>query len=907
MEALLKLKEIRKSLTLFLNTSKDSNASALDWEQEAAREQERETDLCTGLLGLDDLCTFLSREDRQLMRNKGLWSGAGKEIHRAMARGITGATEQAAMRGVQTTFYKTWRRLIAALPTNVRQHVLASAQGSGAAWSQRLKGPNSGARFGESCKRLTLQMPAAIPVAPVQPAQPVQPVSPTPSPSAPPPASPLLPGSLAPNDHLIPESARTFKPPTVIASSAAPNPAPALATAPSSAAPPKVYADVLQQLVEKLKGRDEPSAIDAMGVNQDSDIQVLMWHAVCGYWSGISSRIGRAFDGLVPAAAPLHLPDSMFHIDPSLALAPFVLGGMGIPKGGDVAGSTAGWAKLYETMYSHLEKCGVDGVKVDGQAVLSLMMPPALATSCVHILEEASKRWAKRRGPDGSSGGANWLNCMCHTNLLSYRETALARASDDFWPADPASHTVHIAHCVFNSLFVGEICQPDFDMFQTRHPAATLHAVARALSGGPVYLSDKPGMHDLSIIERLVLPKGLVLRPLHHARPTRDSLFRDVCGDGESVLKVWNRNTHSSVVGVFNLQGAKWDAVERKRIFLNSESASTTPVSAHVSLCDIEMCREAPDAGWVVLCVVFAERRGERVKHLLELPPVTLEGWSGSEGDISVTGSWDGWAGRVALWEGVSGLRECRLDLVSGETYNFKFVISRPGSEDQWVTSSAWAKDADETGNINNILRVGLPGNEIGGERVSAYRLQGHEIFGVSLEAGQCAVATMTPIQRSLSIERERDASSNTWRLCSATPRQLEWAAIGLEHAAYGLMFNPGAAIVSAAWVGDASGSIRIEVMGPGILLVFASRPPSRVSQDGMESFDVVNVVSTFSDDGARTANRVSWAADMRILRVPLLEPLEEVKAQPAHFIATPFHSQSIDKAERIFVVDIQM
>ena len=88
---------------------------------------------------------------------------------------------------------------------------------------------------------------------------------------------------------------------------------------------------------------------------------------------------------------------------------------------------------------------------------------------------------------------------------------------------------------------------------------------------------------------------------------------------------------------------------------------------------------------------------------------------------------------------------------------------------------------------------------------------------------------------------------------------------------------------------------------------MFASRPPSRVSQDGMESFDVVNVVSTFSDDGARTENRVSWAADMRILRVPLLEPLEEVKAQPAHFIATPFHSQSIDKAERIFVVDIQM
>ena len=42
-------------------------------------------------------------------------------------------------------------------------------------------------------------------------------------------------------------------------------------------------------------------------------------------------------------------------------------------------------------------------------------------------------------------------------------------------------------------LYVGEICVPDFDMFHSKHTAAAMHAAARAISGGPVYVSDKPG------------------------------------------------------------------------------------------------------------------------------------------------------------------------------------------------------------------------------------------------------------------------------------------------------------------------------------------------------------------------------------------------------------------------------
>lgn len=55
----------------------------------------------------------------------------------------------------------------------------------------------------------------------------------------------------------------------------------------------------------------------------------------------------------------------------------------------------------------------------------------------------------------------------------------MARASDDFYPRDPASSHPHIAACAYNSLFLGALLQPDWDMFHSKHPAAKLHAAAR--------------------------------------------------------------------------------------------------------------------------------------------------------------------------------------------------------------------------------------------------------------------------------------------------------------------------------------------------------------------------------------------------------------------------------------------
>ena len=45
-------------------------------------------------------------------------------------------------------------------------------------------------------------------------------------------------------------------------------------------------------------------------------------------------------------------------------------------------------------------------------------------------------------------------------NIYRWRDTALARASDDFYPTDAASHIPHIAACAFNGLFISPLALP---------------------------------------------------------------------------------------------------------------------------------------------------------------------------------------------------------------------------------------------------------------------------------------------------------------------------------------------------------------------------------------------------------------------------------------------------------------
>ena len=72
-------------------------------------------------------------------------------------------------------------------------------------------------------------------------------------------------------------------------------------------------------------------------------------------------------------------------------------------------------------------------------------------------------------------------------------------------------------------VWAAHLALPDWDMFHSGHAAGAYHAAARAISGGPVYISDVPGKHDAALLRRLCAGDGRALRcaQLDRDDPTR--------------------------------------------------------------------------------------------------------------------------------------------------------------------------------------------------------------------------------------------------------------------------------------------------------------------------------------------------------------------------------------------------
>jgi len=297
---------------------------------------------------------------------------------------------------------------------------------------------------------------------------------------------------------------------------------------------------------------------------------VYCWHTLGGYWGGVSTTSAEMAH-LAPTAREPIAARSLLEVEPALAWDAASLAGVGVVDDDQLL-------QFYNGMHSYLAGAGVDGVKVDGQSGLGPFGGAAAVRDYVHAME--------------ASVAANFeenrcINCMCHSseNLFAYRSTAVLRAADDFYPLQKDSHPVHLAHIAYNSLFLAELGLPDWDMFQSKHGDAELHAAARAIGGCPVYVSDKPGEHNVDLLRKLVLPDGSVLRCQGAGRPTRDMLFSDPNADGVSALKIFNTNAHTAVVGAFNVQGSLWD--RRRRSFAAAPEAAKQ-VTALVRADDVE-------------------------------------------------------------------------------------------------------------------------------------------------------------------------------------------------------------------------------------------------------------------------------------------------------------------------------
>ena len=265
-----------------------------------------------------------------------------------------------------------------------------------------------------------------------------------------------------------------------------------------------------------------------------------MWHAMGGYWGGVDLEGFAAYgaeEGERCYSEGVH-----FYV-------PTLESWWGA-SAGVVEGDQAG--RFFEEYHARLRAEGVDGVKVDVQASLESVCG---AEGRVGMYEKF------RRGLEGSVGkyfgGEGLINCMSCANDIVYGMGAgsVMRTSTDFWPTKPETHGLHVWTNAAVGLWFGEFVVADWDMFQSGlgDGWAAFHAAARAVSGGPVYVSDKPGSQDFGLLRKLVCADGRVLRCDGVGRICRESLFRDPTKENV-LLKVWNTvgNGRAGLVGVFN-------------------------------------------------------------------------------------------------------------------------------------------------------------------------------------------------------------------------------------------------------------------------------------------------------------------------------------------------------------------
>ncbi|RHN56217.1 putative alpha-galactosidase [Medicago truncatula] len=120
----------------------------------------------------------------------------------------------------------------------------------------------------------------------------------------------------------------------------------------------------------------------------------------------------------------------------------------------------------------------------------------------------------------------------------------------------------------------------------------------------------KPGNHDFNLLKKLVLPDGSTLRAKLLGRPTKDCLFSDPARDGKSLLKIWNMNDYSGVVGVFNCQGAGWCKVGKKNLIHDENPGTVTDI---IRAKDIDHLSTVADDKWTGDAIIFSHLCGEVV------------------------------------------------------------------------------------------------------------------------------------------------------------------------------------------------------------------------------------------------------------------------------------------------------
>lgn len=262
-----------------------------------------------------------------------------------------------------------------------------------------------------------------------------------------------------------------------------------------------------------------------------------LWHTLQGYWAGISpdGDLASKYQIETKTGQPdvFKNLDDPFHVTTRCHV------------------SKEQVATFYNDFYRKLRAAGFNLVKVDNQAQLEFFTDED--SLCENETRDAYQKALQVAASTHMAG--NLLHCMSQSTeiYLSLRSGNLVRNSDDFFPLKDAKTQIgHIIQNAFNSIFTRHFCIPDWDMFQTYHPKAKLHAIGRVISGGPIYISDDPTKTDFTLLKSLVVSKNSICRFPQPAELASDQFFTDPRSSDEPLILLNQNQAGAYAIAAFN-------------------------------------------------------------------------------------------------------------------------------------------------------------------------------------------------------------------------------------------------------------------------------------------------------------------------------------------------------------------
>jgi hypothetical protein len=206
---------------------------------------------------------------------------------------------------------------------------------------------------------------------------------------------------------------------------------------------------------------------------------------------------------------------------------------------------------FYDALVGEQASAGFDFLKVDNQAGNITFYQGRTANAVEATLHN-------HRGLHDAAGRHNLpvINCMAHNPLGVFGAGAseVTRCSEDYKKGDLWRAKHHLSNSFANMLWLGQTMWGDHDMFHSSDTAAgDVMARSKAISGGPIYLSDHPRNFDKERIAPLCLRDGRLLRPLAPAVPLPDSIFVDSYDEAVPLRVIAPLPHQCAAIAVYNL------------------------------------------------------------------------------------------------------------------------------------------------------------------------------------------------------------------------------------------------------------------------------------------------------------------------------------------------------------------